>query len=295
MTAPWVRAVKSILPRPIYDPASEWAVRLITWRRLMGYVRGATAGDAVWLWLSFLASPFTSLIGLSGWRDPLLLHDMVADVDGIGRFRLRAHTDDLWHVVPFRETAVLRCIQGLLRPGDVFVDAGANIGTYSVAGAKLVGPSGTVLAIEMLEGTARVLRDHIELNDLHNVQVVERALAARADEHFTASMPAGSFGQASITNKREGETFEVVSTTFDLLLKDIPSVRLLKIDIEGAELDALKGASGILDRVESIAFEHLDKQSLEDIRALLVPRGFRIERLDGGNSLALRQTTTWDV
>lgn len=294
MTARWIRVLKSILPPPIYAPARNWAMRLITWRRLMGYVQGASARDGAWLWLSFMAAPITGLIGLSGWRDPLLLHDMVADVKGIGRFRLRAGTDDLWHVVPFRETPVLECIRRQLRPGDVFVDAGANIGTYTVSGAKLVGPSGTVLAIEMLAGTADVLRGHIELNGLRNVHVVEGALAARANERILASMPAGSFGQASITNATGGETFEVLSTTFDAILRDMPVVRLIKIDIEGAELEALKGASEALRRVESIIFEHLDQQVLEDIRVLLATHGFRTERLDGRNSLAFRQDAVFN-
>lgn len=288
MTDTWVRTAKRVLPGPVYSRARTWALRVLTWHRLMRQVRGAGPVDAVWLWASFLAAPVTSLSRLSEWRDPILLHHILADVKDIGRFRLRASTDDLWHVVPLREPAVLACIRTLLRPGDIFVDAGANIGTYTVTGARRVGPAGRVLAVEMLKGTADVLRGHIALNDLRNVEVVEAALSERAGERIRASMPEGSFGQASIARASGSRSFEVVSTTFDAILKDIPSVRLIKIDIEGAELAALKGGVGSLDRVDAIIFEHLNQQALDEIATLLAEHGFQAERLDGSNSLARR-------
>lgn len=266
----------------------SWALRMGTWLRLMSEVRGATARDGCWLWLSFLASPITAMFALSEWRDPLLLHNMVADVPGVGHFQLRARTDDLWHVVPFRERIVLECIRSRLRPGDCFVDAGANIGFYTIVGARLVGPSGTVVAIEMMDDTARILRSHLELNSVSNARVIERALSARDNETVVASMPTGSFGQASISTGNSGETFEVRSATLDVLLRDTATIRLIKIDIEGAELEALRGASVTLDRVEAIIFEHLDRHALDQIATMLVSRGFRVEPLDGRNSLAFR-------
>lgn len=288
MSSSSVRLLKSIFPVAVYGPARNWAVRLLTWRRLMAHVSGATARDALWLWASFLASPITAARGLSEWRDPLLLGDIIADVSGVGRFKLRARTDDLWHVVPFRERAVLNCIRTRLRPGDCFVDAGANIGFYTIAGAKAVGPSGMVLAVEMVAGTARILRGHIETNRADHARVFEGALSSKESEIIVASMPSGSFGQASISDSGKGELFEVRSTTFNEILRDVPSVRLVKIDIEGAELTALKGGAAVLDRIETIIFEHLDSRALEEITELLSSRGFRIERLDGSNSLAVR-------
>jgi len=280
--------LKTALPAGIYAPVRNWAIRLITWKQLLKYVRGADARDKFWLWLSFLASPVTAAFGTTEWRDPLLLRDIVADVPGIGRFALRARTDDLWHIVPFRERAVLECLRTRLRPGDCFVDAGANIGFYSIAAAKAVGTSGSVLAIEMMEGTARILREHVELNDVGNVRVIEGALSTSENALVVASMPAGSFGQASISDTGKGEMFEVCSTTFDSVLRNTPRVRLLKIDIEGAELEALKGGLDVLDRIEAIIFEHLDRTVFEKISALLASHGFHIEKLDGSNSMARR-------
>lgn len=288
MTFHMTALAKAILPAPLYAPLRTYYGRLVTWHRLMRHIRGVAVRDRLWLWLSFLASPFTAAGSLGDWRDPVLLYDVTAEVAGVGRFALRARTDDLWHVVPFRERAVLDRVRKMLRPGDCFVDAGANIGFYTVAAAAAVGRTGTVVAVEMMKGTAKILRDHIQANDAACARVVENALSARQNEVVVASMPAGSYGQASISDAGKGETFEVRTTTLDALLDETPSVRLMKMDIEGAELEALKGGAGVLDRVESIIFEHVHAKDFPEIRGLLSSHGFRIEQLDGSNSLPMR-------
>jgi FkbM family methyltransferase len=280
--------LKAVLPTGVYYITRTYIRRLVTWKRLIRQVHGVTARDRLWLWGSFLASPLTAARGLSEWRDPVLLRDIVADVSGVGRFGLRARTDDLWHVVPFRECAVLEYIRTRLRPGDCFVDAGANIGFYTIAGAKAVGLSGTVIAVEMVKGTADILRDHIRLNAAGAIRVIEGALSTREGDIAAASMPSGSYGQASISVSDKGETFEVRTTTFNSVLRDVPSVRLIKMDIEGAELEALKGSTGALERVEAIIFEHVHTRDFEEIHAVLTSHGFSIDRLDGSNSLASR-------
>lgn len=281
---------KMVLPGRMYRPARTYAVRLRTWLRLLQHVRGGNVRDKMWLYLSFLASPFTAIGSLREWRDPILLKDIMTNVPGIGHFALRAHTDDLWHVVPFRESAVLECIRTMLRPGDCFVDAGANIGFYTIVAARSVGNIGRVVAIEMAKETADILRNHIKLNNAGCARVVEAALSASEDQVLLASMQPGRYGQASINSAEGGaKTFEVRTATLNSILREIASVRLLKLDIEGAELEALKGGVDVLNRVDAIIFEHLERKGLkEDITAFLSSRGFRIERLDNSNSFALR-------
>lgn len=290
MTARAVVLARALLPGSLYARLRRFAVRLLTWTRLMGPVRGVAARDKFWLWTSFLMSPLTSLWSLHTWRDPMLLHGVSVDVERVGRFALRAFTDDLWHVAPFREKAVLACIESRLRPGDCFVDAGANIGFYSVAAAKAVGTNGTVVAVEMMKENAAILRGSIRMNNCEYIQVVEGALSAKEGDVLTVSMPAGSYGQASLSRIEGDKTFSVQSTTFNAILRDTQTVRLMKMDLEGAELDALKGGSDVLDRIEAIIFEHLDRESRAQIGDLLSACGFRIERLDSCNSLALHDT-----
>ena len=112
--------------------------RLAYWLRLMRVVRGVSAQDNVVVAgvrrIATHRGPLTARMAGS-----VLLRDIVADVSGIGRFALRARTDDLLHVLPFREPAVLECIEARLGPGDCFVHAGANIGVYSILAANKVG------------------------------------------------------------------------------------------------------------------------------------------------------------
>ena len=288
MSAQITQFVKAILPAPLYAPVRCYLLRLHIWLRVMKSVAGVNAQDKLWLLVSFIASPFTAAVALGRWRDPVLLQDISVEVEHIGRFCLRAHTDDLWHVVPFREPAVLLCIRQMLRPGDCFVDVGANIGVYTIAAAAAVWPSGSVIGVEMMRETAEILRQHVRLNGASCVRVVEGALTSRDGELVRASMPAGSWGQASIAGSNGTETFDVQTTTLNSVLRDVPSIHLMKMDIEGAELEALKGADEVLDGVEAIIFEALGSAPGEVIGELLVGRGFRVARLDGSNNLATR-------
>ncbi len=284
-----VRSVKAVLPTAIFVPLRTYVVRLLVWTSIVRTMRGTKVRDAFWLWLSFLVSPVTAATRLREWRDPVLLRDVVVDVRDIGRFSLRARTDDLWHVTPRREPAILACIRERLSPGDCFVDAGANIGFYSVVAARQVGPGGTVIAVEMMKPTAALLRRNLSLNRAETVRVVENALAERDGEVLFASMPSGSYGQASLRFAQGDERFEVLTTTLDTVLADVSSIKLLKMDLEGAEFGALQGALTALDRIEAIIFEHLRGSAYEPLEGFLLERGFRIESLGGNDSLAVRR------
>lgn len=135
------------------------------------------------------------------------------------------------------ETALLR---RLLAPGDVFADAGANIGYYSLLAARLVGPRGGVVAFEPVPETARRLRENVALNGFGNVTVHELALSDREGLVRIRRVDARNIGRDTISPAARAEaSFEVRSARLDDLL-DGP-VRLLKLDLEGAEMLALRG------------------------------------------------------
>lgn len=279
------RAVPKGLHRPLHQ-AESYAKRLATWLSVMNHLRGATASDVTRLWMSFLASPVTSAGGLNHWRDPLLLRDVAVKVRGVGAFDVRAKSDDIYHVLPTRELAVFDAIRSILRPGDTFVDAGANIGFYTILAANLVGPSGSVIAVEMMPDTAARLRHHIEINGLSNVEVIEKALSSIAGDLVTAHVTPGKFGQATIVERAEGRVVEVETTTLDLLLKGSSMINLLKMDLEGAERIALKGGEEVLRRVKAVIFEYLGSE--REVADFLKDRGFSVWNLDGRNSIATR-------
>ena len=193
-------------------------------------------------------------------------------------------------MLPYRELRVFEALRQHLHPGDVFVDAGANIGIFTVAAARCVGPTGRIIAVEMMPDTAEILRETLTLNDVGNALVIERALAARAGARVEATVRDGHFGQATIAlgaTQAGGRQVQVETTTLKDLLADYPTVALMKMDIEGAELDALRGAGSDLQKVNVILFEILDDNS--KVPDYLNSMGFDISKLDSRNRIAFNR------
>ena len=169
------------------------------------------------------------------------------------------------------EVAETRFCEQLLRGGDVVIDGGANIGLYSMLFGRLVGESGRVIAFEPDPVNARRLRSNLELNELSFVKVEECALWSepghvtlnRFDPAFGAWHSLGTpalehpFRRGEIA--RPVDHVDVQATTLDAYCDaaQIGHIRLLKLDLEGAEPDALAGAVELLDRkaIDTILFE----------------------------------------
>lgn len=269
----------------------RYVQRVGRWTLVLWQVRGVTPGDQLKLLASALTSPALSLRHLGQWQDPQLLFDARVQVSGVGEFELRKHTDDLWHVLPFRERRVADAILGALEPGDTFVDAGANVGFFSVLASRVVGERGRVVAIEMMPDTAAMLRGNIALNGLSNVTVEQYALSSHAGETITARVSVGKHGQATIGRRDVPDHLEevsVVSATLDQLLRGVEP-KMVKMDLEGAEKDAADGAVRTFAKVRAIVFEDWGEREDHDTLATrLVTTGFRVRKLDGRNWLAYR-------
>jgi FkbM family methyltransferase len=187
-------------------------------------------------------------------------------------------------------------LRKFLRPGDVFVDVGANIGALSLTGSRIVGETGRVFSVEAHPQTVTYLRGNIELNNAKNVTVIH---AAAGDHKGTVNF---SSGRSDDQNRVTETGISVPLRTLDSLLPGI-SVRLLKIDVEGFELFALRGAARILQCTDIVYFEsweaHFRKYgySTPDLLALLWRHGFEIAQppdyrsLHCENLLAVRLPT----
>lgn len=292
--------LKRGLPRPLLRLAMGlfyYAERIRHWAMVLAELRGADGRSAARLWLSALASPVTAFGKFDRWENPRLLADVSVRAPGIGLFHCRAHMDDLFHVLPSAQAGVYRTLAAHLRPGMVFVDAGANIGFFTVFGAGLVGPQGRVLAVEMMPDTAAVLRRHIADNGLTNVEVVEKALSDRAGQEVVAHTPRYHAGQASIVVDEFGgdETIEirVMTSTLDEVTRDLPQIDFMKVDLEGAETAAFDGARGMLARTRALVFESRpgDPKGAE-AQARIEAAGFLLKPLDGYNILAVKADVT---
>jgi len=259
------------------------------WVQVLREMRGVTARDTIVLWTSALIAPLTALRRLDGFEPPVLLADVEVQVTGVGRFRLRGGTDDIITILPSREPHVREVVESFLKPGDTFVDAGANLGFYSVVARARVGPQGRIVAVEMMPETAAVLREQLAANGIHNATVVQRALSDTSGADIAATAPAYKHGQASIAPQvqpRGARTQHVRTIRLDEVLSRVEEIALIKMDLEGAEYRALRGAEGILDRVRSIIFENNSDDSRID--ELLSDGGFRVRHLSGHDYLAVR-------
>jgi FkbM family methyltransferase len=156
------------------------------------------------------------------------------------------------------EPATRAAIREVLRPGDAFVDAGASKGDFSLLASLLVGPRGRVVAVEPAPANAYWLRRSIAVNDARNVEAIEAALgeddgavaelqlAARSGWHTLAPLTRWNRdirGMSSVV--------QVPVRSLDALLSElgIEKVAALKIDVEGSELDVLRGAERTLSKI----------------------------------------------
>ncbi len=176
-------------------------------------------------------------------------------------------------------------LKAILKPGDAYIDVGANIGHLAIEAALIVGNTGSVTAFEAHPSTAEFLRQNILLNQLTNVRIAQAAVG----EHF---------GWVGFTNQRsddqnsvsDGGEIAVPLVTLDALLTD-QSPTLLKIDVEGFEKYVLLGADSLLERTDFVYFEAWDehfkkyKYPFSDIFDLLSEKGFRIVTFSLGSTL----------
>ena len=138
-----------------------------------------------------------------------------------------------------------RLLLACLKPGDVFVDVGANIGHFTLAAARKVGANGHVYAVEATPPTMERLTRHVLMNKLENVTLCACAVADRSGTVKIGVPQTGNFGANTIRTSDGGDAWEVPFETLDTILGGC-RVNVMKIDIEGAELLALKGAAQLL-------------------------------------------------
>ena len=185
-------------------------------------------------------------------------------------------------------------IMGLFRPseGDTVVDIGAHMGRYTIPCSKSAGMSGKVVAIEAHPYNFRILQHNLRLNKIKNVSLLNCAVYSNRarlklylpDEDLGYTMHHSlmtNYLASKYSNEIERKYIEVEADTLDNLLKarGINEVNWIKIDVEGAELEVLRGAREILStntRI-SILVEIHGKDTYGPTMELLKTNNFSIE------------------
>ena len=160
-----------------------------------------------------------------------------------------------------------------LREGDLFLDIGANVGSYTVLAAGV--RRAQVWAFEPDPGTARALRRNIELNGLGTRVLVHELALGEVDGE--AAFTTGLDTINRVTTEAGSATRRVVMRKLDTLIGDALPV-MIKMDIEGHEEPAIRGAMGVLGR-PSLKVIEIETVSAE-IEQTFVAHGFSRYRYD---------------
>lgn len=176
-----------------------------------------------------------------------------------------------------------------IAPGMTVIDAGANIGQYAMLASTRVGPRGRVHCFEPHPGVYRVLARNLKRAGCANVVARPVALAVTPGARELFLQPIGNVGASSFKPRDAGPAgprIRVKATTLDAYVKArrLRKVDLIKIDVEGAELEVLDGAARTLDANPDVVLvvEFLRENTrrfghaVEDLEARLRALGFRL-------------------
>jgi FkbM family methyltransferase len=170
----------------------------------------------------------------------------------------------------------------------VFVDVGAHIGKYTVALGKKIGNRGKVISIEPETENFNLLKKNVNLNKLTNV-FLQNTACAEQDGEAMLNIHKDQPTLHSFYINRGPSQIRVKTVKLDTIIQNfkIDRVDLVKIDVEGAEIDVLRGASDILKQHHPrIIFEVLDLENLKKIEEILGNLDYKIKPIKEKNYFA---------
>ncbi len=149
--------------------------------------------------------------------------------------------------------------RAFIRPGDVVVEVGANIGAHTVELSRLVVPGGAVHAFEPQRVVFQTLCANVALNGCPNVFTHQAAIGAAPGEILVPFLPPSlpnNFGGLSLQGSKRGERVPLL--TLDTL--GLTACRFLKLDCEGMETEALRGGANMVRALRPIMYVENDRQ-----------------------------------
>jgi FkbM family methyltransferase len=147
------------------------------------------------------------------------------------------------------------------KPGVLFIDVGANFGWYSLLLSICAKDLGRVISIEPESENLRLLKKNISENNINNITVIAAGVGASEGSGELALNDDWNPGMHSLRKDMNSlNSVKIDISTLDNLLKNYPGeIELLKMDIEGFEVDALMGASETLQRTKKVMIEFTPK------------------------------------
>lgn len=184
------------------------------------------------------------------------------------------------------EPAVAKVVSETVRKGMTVIDIGAHHGYYSLYFAKCVGPTGRVFSFEPVPENLALLRKNILLNGISWIEIFRDAVfSCTKDISFAAPDESDNSGEGSLTEGSKGRQILVHAVTLDSFCNSahrLPDV--IKMDVEGAELDVLLGAKDVLKQCSPkllIELHHFDGNvAAHPVPGLLQGWGYEVQWIE---------------
>ena len=175
----------------------------------------------------------------------------VTEIDFYG-YSLLVHNKEvarrLTYFHPYYDFNSMKFIENYLKPGDYFIDIGANIGIYTLLAASIIGSEGYVDAFEALPTTFERLKENVERNNIKNITLHP---VATGEQSKTIQFTKNFDTRNHIINKddmisNQTDSVNIPCEPIDNCLNNENHYAMAKIDVEGYELPTVKGAENLL-------------------------------------------------
>lgn len=186
----------------------------------------------------------------------------------------------------FYEREILAFLDSYLQDSAVIVDAGANIGNHSLYWATQRSAK-KIFAFEPVQQTYSKLKKNIELNELSNV--IEPLNIALGEHNNHAEILQYHPENIGGTSLKENENGEIIVNKLDFVLDNkITKLDLLKVDVEGFEVQVLKGSRNTISKFKPIILVECFGEKRKTVKLLMKSYGYKLEnKLIDGNYLYL--------
>ncbi len=169
-------------------------------------------------------------------------------------------------------------LQQFLKEGDVFFDLGAHVGFFTLLASHFVGDQGRVVAIEPNPDSIKCLKKHIEWNHRKNITVFEAAIG---DRNCLVSFDPSRHSAMGSVSSTGSMTVQMLSLDYLYEAANIPAPQIIKIDIEGSECMALKGAQKLISECRPVIFVSSHGTELhQDCISLFGELDYRVDCID---------------
>lgn len=221
-------------------------------------------------------SRFPSLKCFLKCAKDLVAKHIVINLNGI-KFRC-VDSESIWILSPTHEEWMLDYLSSLGKD-DIFLDVGAHVGKYTVLAARKVGDKGLVVAIEPHPENYRTLIENVRINGLNNVIALN--IAAWSEESTLRLFVGDEHGHHSVKKDFGLGFINVQAKALDNVLNElkIKRVNFIKVDVEGAELEVLKGLSETLEKYCPIVVVEV-LGDLEKVKEYMNGKGYEMKQIN---------------